>query len=134
MNECFGRKISYWTSNIKFRSSHRSLFVFRPTAKAPQPKENFPNSPTSPTKDNVPGRKEPQPGETNGLGTGPSPNALGTGPNGIGSRPNNAPPQLQAGQPGIGPNIRPPGPGRKPPRGGFGFFPSLPNLAELFGL
>ena len=133
MNECIG-KISYWIANIKFRSSHRSLFVFRPTAKAPQPKENFPNTPTSPTKDNVPGRKEPQPGETNGLGIGPSPNALGTGPNGIGSRPNNAPPQLQAGQPGIGPNIRPPGPGRKPPRGGFGFFPSLPNLAELFGL
>ena len=102
---------------------------FRPTSKLPV-QGTFPsNTPTTPTNDNIP-RKETA-GDSNGIGTGgPNPNGLGTGPNGIGNRPNNAPPQ-QAGQPGIGPNLRPPS--RKPQRG-FGFFPNLPNLAELFGL
>ena len=105
----------------------------RPTSKLPA-QGNFPNNPTSATKDNIPGHKDSLAGDNNnGLGTGPNPNGLGTGPNGLGNRPNSGPPQLQqqAVQPGIGPNLRPPA--RKPSRG-FGFFPSLPNLAELFGL
>ena len=106
-------------------------YIQRPTSKLPV-QGSFPNNPTTATKDNTPGRQEST-ADNNGLGTGPNPGGLGAGPNGLSNRPNNAPPQLQPqpGQPGIGPNLRPPS--RKPSRG-FGFFPSLPNLAELFGL
>jgi hypothetical protein len=93
----------------------------RPTSKIPIP-NGFENNPTTPSKGSAPGRNEPVGiNENSGLGTGP--------PN----MPNNAPPsvQTQPGQPAIGPNLRPPT--RRPSRT-FGFFHSLPNLDEIFGL
>ena len=79
---------------------------------------------------NTPTPSKESPLDLNEAGTGNENNEPGTGPP---NRPNSVPPQQQQqpGQPGLGPNTRPPP--RRPPRG-FGFFPSLPNLAELFGL